>query len=70
MIGQPDLAQIQLSTHLELDTFNHEISSSEAKAVQCSTVMVGIINILQHSKCLFSTIALASRALNGMNMVF
>ncbi len=48
---------------LESDTFNHEMSLSQAKLVQCSPGMVDFssekINILLHIKCLFSIIALA-----------
>ncbi len=50
------------------------MSSSKAKQIQCSPAMVGFssdkINIFQHIKYLFSTIALAPGALDGMNMVY
>ncbi len=54
-------------------TLNHEMSLSQAKLVQCSLAIVGFssdkINILQHIKHLFITIALAPRAPDGMNPV-
>ncbi len=54
---------------LELDTFNHKISSPKAKPVQCSPAIVVFssdeINILQH---FFSTIEIAPKVLDGMNM--
>ncbi len=58
---------------LALDTFNHEISSSQAKPVQCSPAMIVFssdkINILQHIKHLFSASVLTHGALDGMNTV-
>ncbi len=43
------------------DTLNHKMSSSQAKPVHCSPVIIGFssdkINILQHIKHLFNTIA-------------
>ncbi len=58
---------------LESNTFNQELSSSEAKLVHCSLAVVGLsadkINILQHVKCPFSAVALAVKMLDEMNMV-
>ncbi len=59
--------------NFESDTFNKEITSSQAKPVQCFPAMVGFssdkINILQHIKHLFNVIRLMPRVLDGMNVV-
>ncbi len=58
---------------LDSDTFNHKMIWSQVKLVQCLPAMVGFsfdkINILHHIKHLFSTVMLASRALDGMDMI-
>ncbi len=58
---------------LESDTFDHKMSLSQVTLVQCSPAMAGFssdkINILQHIKCLFSTISLKPGTLDGINMV-
>ncbi len=49
------------------------MASSQAKPVQSSLAMIGFssdkINILQHMKYLFRTIALVTGVLDGMNIV-
>ncbi len=50
------------------------MSSSKMKLIQCYLAMIGFfsdkINILQHIKHVYSTIALAVGALHGMNTVW
>ncbi len=58
---------------LESDTFNHKMSSSPAKHVQCSPAHYRLFlrqkNILQQINHLFGAFALAPTALDRMNRV-
>ncbi len=67
------LATLRKLRILELDTFNHKMSSSQAKLVHCSLTIVDFspdkINILQHIKLLFSAVMLAPSAIDGIYTV-
>ncbi len=60
--------------NFESDTFNHEMSLSQAKLVQCSQAMVTFssdqINILQHNKHIFTTIITTAGARWNMVLCF
>ncbi len=56
--------------NFESDTFNHEMSLSQAKLVQCSQAMVTFSYILQHNKHIFTTIITTAGARWNMVLCF